>query len=697
MLCCLNPDCPNPMNPDGIKYCQSCSAPLIQLLRGHYRVTGVLSDEGGFGKTYLAEDVDKLNEPGVVKQLAPKVHGTWALNKAIELFKQEAQRLQELGRHSQIPTLLAYFEQDSYLYLVQEFVDGNNLLKELQLRSIYKEAEIRAILLDLLPILKYIHERGVVHRDLKPQNIIYRQADDKYVLIDFGASKQLTATVQTKPGTTIGSFGYSPIEQIQGGEVCPASDFFSLGATCFHLLTNITPFQLWTQHGYAWVNNWQRHVKTPLSREIVQVLHKLLRKDIEERYQSADEVIQDLITPSTSGVSFTPRSSSLSSNSKGTKTVLRNPAAKQPLLPFRQSFNAASRNGSRRDKKLIFRLAIASAFTFLGLASSQVYGYLRYGFLLSNPVFLISSFPSSSYLQSTLIGHEDSVASLAYSPDAKSLASGSYDRTVKLWDTEIQQEIRTFKGHSGWIGAVVFGKNGKHLISGSYDKTIKFWDVTTGKEIRTFTGHSGSVETLALSPDNKTLISGSYDTTIKLWDLDTGEEIRTLESHFGKVAAIAVSTDGKTLVSGSDDKSIKVWSLETGELLRTFKGHKDRVSAVAINPDGKTIVSGSHDNTVKVWNLDTGEVLRTFRGHSNWITSVSINASGKLVASASGDSTIRIWNLETGEIFQILRGHSSYVGTVVFSPRTQDKSLNSQTLISSGMEDNTIKIWRMSP
>ena len=695
------------MNPDGIKYCQSCSAPLIQLLRGHYRVTGVLSDEGGFGKTYLAEDEDKLNEPGVVKQLAPKVHGTWALNKAIELFKQEAQRLQELGRHSQIPTLLAYFEQDSYLYLVQEFVDGDNLLKELQKRSTYKESEIRGILLDLLPVLKYIHERGVVHRDLKPQNIIHRLVDDKYVLIDFGASKQLTATVQTKPGTTIGSFGYSPIEQIQGGEVCPASDFFSLGATCFHLLTNITPFQLWTQHGYAWVNNWEKHVRTPLSKEIVQVIHKLLKKDIEERYQSADEVMRDLVATSTSVVSLVPNSSfssnnsrnsnSRSRNSRGRKTVIRNPAEKRPLLPFPRLLSASSRNGSIRDKKLTIRWAIASVVTLLGLASTQVYGYVRYGFLLSNPIFLISSFPSSSYLQNTLTGHDGSVASLAYSPNARSFASGSYDRTVKLWDIPNQQEIRTFKGHSGWVGAVVFGRDGKHLISGSYDKTIKCWDIASGKEIRTLEGHSGSVETLALLPDNKTLISGSYDSTIKLWDLTTGEEIRTLEGHFDRVAAIAVSPDGKTLVSGSDDKSIKVWDLQTGELVRTFKGHKDRVSAVTINPDGKTIVSGSYDNTVRIWKIDTGEILKTLKGHSDWISSVSINANGKLIASASGDSTIRIWNLETGEIFQVLRGHSSYVGTAVFSPMIQDKSFNEQTLISSGMEDNTIKIWRMSP
>ncbi|MER3492140.1 MAG: hypothetical protein C4323_07290 [Mastigocladus sp. ERB_26_2] len=305
MLCCLNPDCPNPQNHHGVKYCQSCGVPLISLLRGHYRVTKVLSEEGGFGRTYMAEDVDKLNELCVVKQLAPKIQGTYGLKKAVELFQEEAKRLQELGKNPQIPTLLAYFEQDHYMYLVQEFIDGQNLLKELETRGTYGEAEIRELLLDLLPVLKFIHERGVIHRDIKPQNIMTRSPQPflqrranslggDLVLIDFGASKQLTATVQLKPGTTIGSFGYSPIEQIKGGEAYPASDLFSLGATCFHLLSGIAPFGLWAQHGYSWVANWREHVNSPVSDELGEVIDKLLKVDKEERYQSADEVMEDL-------------------------------------------------------------------------------------------------------------------------------------------------------------------------------------------------------------------------------------------------------------------------------------------------------------------------------------------------------------------------------------------------------------------
>ncbi|MBD2362920.1 serine/threonine protein kinase [Anabaena minutissima FACHB-250] len=294
MLCCLNPDCPSPLNPDGNVFCQSCSVPLIKLLGGRYKVTNLLSSEGGFGRTYLAEDVHKLDESCVVKQFAPKVQGTWALKKAVELFKEEAKRLQELGEHPQIPTLFAYFEQDHNMYLVQQFIDGQNLLKELDTQGIYGEADIRKLLLDLLPVLKLLHERNVIHRDIKPQNIIRCKSDNRLVLIDFGASKQLTATVHTQMGTTIGSHGYSPVEQIKGGKAYPASDLFSLGATSFHLLTGVSPFHLSIDHGFGWMTSWEEYLKSPISSELAKILDKLLKKEIEDRYQSADEVIEDL-------------------------------------------------------------------------------------------------------------------------------------------------------------------------------------------------------------------------------------------------------------------------------------------------------------------------------------------------------------------------------------------------------------------
>lgn len=294
MVCCINPDCPHPPNPDGNKFCQACSFPLVQLLINRFKVVRVISGEGGFGRTYLGEDTHKLNETCVIKQLAPKMQGSWALKKAVDLFKEEAKFLQKLGEHPQIPALLAYFEQDNYLYLVQQFVEGENLLWELQQKGKYDESQIRALLKELLPILKYLHQRKVIHRDIKLQNIMRSKSDGRLILIDFGVSKQLTATIHTQMGTMIGSQGYSPIEQMKDGEAYPASDLFALGATCFHLLSGIHPFNLWVENGYAWVDDWRRHLTNPVSDSLSKILDKLLKRDFQERYQSVDEVIKDL-------------------------------------------------------------------------------------------------------------------------------------------------------------------------------------------------------------------------------------------------------------------------------------------------------------------------------------------------------------------------------------------------------------------
>ena len=296
-ICCLNPECNNPSVPEQTpsvpeqtQLCPNCNVAIV-ILKNRYRPIKSLGS-GGFGKTYLAEDIDKLNTQCVIKQFAPQITGTNAFQKAKELFLQEAQQLEELGEHSQIPTLLAYFEENSRLYLVQQFIDGENLLQELENQGIFSESKIRALLQDLLTTLKVVHEYGVIHRDIKPENIMRRRSDSKLILIDFGASKQLQGTVTT--GTLIGTFGYAPLEQMRDGKVYPASDLYSLGATCFHLLTGVHPGELYQEYGYEWVKTWRVHLQKPVNSDLDTVLDKLLQKYYQQRYQSAQAVLQDL-------------------------------------------------------------------------------------------------------------------------------------------------------------------------------------------------------------------------------------------------------------------------------------------------------------------------------------------------------------------------------------------------------------------
>jgi WD40 repeat protein/tRNA A-37 threonylcarbamoyl transferase component Bud32 len=678
MICCLNPDCPHPLNPDGKVLCQTCSTPLVPLLRNRFRVIRVLSDEGGFGRTYLSEDKDKLNEHCVIKQLAPKFQGTWSQKKATELFAEEAKRLQELGEHPQIPTLIAYFEQDYCLYLVQQFVNGQNLLKELQRRKTYKPGQIQSILLDLLPILKFIHDRGVIHRDIKPENIIRCHGDGRLSLIDFGSSKQLTARVKSKIGTSIGSHGYSPLEQIRDGKAYPASDLFGLGATCFHLLSGISPFQLWMEHGYGWVTNWRQYLRSPLSAELDFVLDKLLQKDLQQRYQSADQVLSDLIP-------MQPLALPAAGQSSGKL------AATQILhLPKKYS--------------LLKNVVLISAFILLfGFGESWYQQYNRIYASLSSG---LSQYNNSSakggvilnqpekitlgniVLANTLRGHENSVVSVAISPDGQTISSSGDDRTIKVRNITTGKEISTLKGHSQKVNVVAISPNGKTLVSGSDDNTIKVWNLATGKEIHTLEGHSDSIHALAISPDGKTLVSGSDDSTMKVWNLTTGRLILTLTGHKFWVRSVAISPDGVTLASGSFDKTIKIWDLTKENPIRTLGENGETVTSVAFSPDGTTLASASRDRTIKLWNLATGKEIRKLVGHTETVTCITFSPDGQILASASRDRTIKLWNLETGEELRTLAGHDNTVTSVVFSP-------GGKTLVS-GSEDNTMRVWQMT-
>ncbi|NEO97965.1 MAG: protein kinase [Symploca sp. SIO2E9] len=288
---CLTPGCFKPHNPDSARFCYSCGSKL--LLKDRYRPIQPLG-RGGFGKTFLAVDEDIPDKPYcVIKQLYLENPDIGFREKATELFYQEAVRLGELGKHPQIPTLLAHFQQNRQLYLIQEWVAGDTLQQELQQTGSYNEAQIWELLQDLLPLLEYIHAHRVIHRDIKPANIIRRQDNGKLVLIDFGVAKLLTDSALLQTGTAIGTPEYMAPEQLRG-KACAASDLYSLGVTCIHLLTQVPPLDMFDSINDCWV--WRDFLLPgfEVSNHLARVLDKLMLNPLKQRYQSAKQVLQSL-------------------------------------------------------------------------------------------------------------------------------------------------------------------------------------------------------------------------------------------------------------------------------------------------------------------------------------------------------------------------------------------------------------------
>ncbi|MBE9169611.1 GUN4 domain-containing protein [Pleurocapsales cyanobacterium LEGE 06147] len=291
MSYCLNPHCLKPQNLLTEKFCLNCKTPL--LLKNRYRAIKTIG-QGGMGRTFLATDEeDKLSEsPRVIKQFFPQTRETNSLQKAIELFAAEAVRLDELGQHSQIPRLYDYFTQNGHQYLVQEWIEGDNLAQILEKEGIFREQSICHLLNNLLPVLTFVHDRQIIHRDIKPENII-RRLDGTLVLVDFGAAKALTGKALCQTGTVIGSPEYIAPEQLRGKAVV-SSDIYSLGVTCLHLLTGISPFDLYSDSEDTWV--WRDYLAdNPITIELGQILDKMIARAIARRYQSTQAVLQDLI------------------------------------------------------------------------------------------------------------------------------------------------------------------------------------------------------------------------------------------------------------------------------------------------------------------------------------------------------------------------------------------------------------------
>ncbi|MBF0517006.1 MAG: AAA family ATPase, partial [Nitrospirae bacterium] len=281
-------------------------------------------------------------------------------------------------------------------------------------------------------------------------------------------------------------------------------------------------------------------------------------------------------------------------------------------------------------------------------------------------------------------GHSDTVTSVSYSRDGHYIASGSWDKTVKIWDTRSDTLQRNISWHSGWVDSVIYSPDGKFIASGSWDKTAKIWEASSGNLQRTLSDHSKAIESVCYSPDGRYIASGSVDKTVKIWEASSGQLLHTLIGHSNTVTSVIYSPDGQFITSGSWDKSVKIWDASSGKLQRTLSGHSDTVTSVSYSRDGCYIASGSWDTTVKIWDASSGKLHRTLSGHSDRVFGVSYSPDGQFIASGSWDKTVKIWDASSGKLIHTLAGHSSVVTSVNYSP--------DGNFIASGGFDDTIVI-----
>ncbi|WP_375505969.1 protein kinase [uncultured Nostoc sp.] len=620
------------------------------LFGGRYIIESQLG-EGGIGITYLARN--QRNQLRVIKTLKEEIlnHPAWILhrNKLRQDFRDEAVRL-AVCHHPHIVQIETIFDEGNLPCMVMDYIEGEDLGQRLRRMGVLSEAEALLYIRQIGDALTLIHSKGLLHRDLKPRNIMIRIDKSEAVLIDFGIAREFIPNMIQRH-TVYRTPGFAPPEQYESeaprGEYI---DIYALAATLYNLLTAVIPTSADDRRHNVNLEPPQ-YFNPKISERVNQAI--MCGMDLESTYrpQSVQEWL-NLLDSDTGGDNIAPISSNLVITPK-----LKPPP---PVVLDQQKWQCVQT--LKGHSSMVHAIAISSDGQFIASGSNDH----------TIKLWQLGTGKLVRQLGRWSSGHSSMVHSVAFSPVSLKL---SYQKE---------------SGKSAGVAEL----NLEILASASWDNTIKLWDINTGKEIRTLTGHTNWVNSVVFSPDGKFLASGSVDCTIKLWQVHTGIETQTLIGHSDSVSSVAYSPttpatnskDRQLVASASTDYTIKLWQVYTGRNICTLSGHSFFVNCIAFSKDGEIIASGSGDNTIKLWHVNTGREIRTLIGHSDSVWSVAFSHNGQFLASGSWDNTIKLWHVHSGREISTLVGHSSYVRCVAFSP-------DGQTLVSGG-DDDTIKIWR---
>jgi serine/threonine protein kinase len=396
--------------------------------------------------------------------------------------------------------------------------------------------------------LQYAHEEHLIHRDVKPENILIGPQQE-LLLSDFGVSTvyQTGRTSLQQASGIAGTPYYMAPEQFRG-KPQPASDQYALAIVAYEWLTGTPPFtegnfiQIGYQHNFEPPPPLRNRV--PITLEAVeQVITQALVKDPQQRFRSIQEFADALEQASS------PKKSPIIR-----ETPISKPAPSLIMRP-------------RQERSPIIKQVRTNAI------------------------------PMGTTLL-TYKGHTHNVRSIVWSPDGMRIASGSWDKTVQVWEAAGGQLLQTFKGHNDWVYSVAWSPNGTRIASSSRDQTVQIQDATSGRLVCTYKRHNDLVRSVAWSPDSTRIASSSDDRTVQKWDATDGRILLTFQGHTNWVFSVAWSPDSTYIASGSRDNTVRVWEAASGRLFQTYKGHTDRVLSVAWSPDSTHIASGSADKTM---------------------------------------------------------------------------------------------------
>lgn len=675
-----------------------------------YSIESVLGT-GGFGITYLARD-NNLGTLVAIKEYCPQdlasrdgrmtitplpgesaEHYEWGRQQ----FLKEARALAQF-KHNNIVRVLRFLELNGTAYMIMEYEAGEGLLEHI--KKIGQPGE-RLLLQVFVPILNGVHamhSAGLLHLDIKPDNI-YLRAGGTPMLIDFGSARNVARAADAGERIAL-TPAYAAIEQYPNqGKLGPWTDIYSIGASLYRCISGMDPVDAMTRQQA--VRAGMPDPLTPASRleqggysmYLRECVDWAMQVDPVRRPRTAAELQEALMGKGVPGRQPTPPGKSRpQTQNTGTQPAAGAVTRTQVVQPHSSAARTGVTGATRKPGMTVQEFKAMEAMVNERRSPRRLravlIGTVLAVFLGLGTVFLVHRGPEKAPLSTPEVSSSDVTGTLPAVTEKDDKPAG-VDRTDSIPEfprLAPYVTIRVLKGHRDSVESLAFLDNGARLASGSVDGTIRIWDVESGKTIRTLKGHRRSVNALAVSPDGKLLVSAGNESELLTWDPATGTPRGKLVGHSLDVYALAFSPDGRWLASGGRDRTVIVWDMTTRKPVHKLEGHEDTVMALAFSPDGNWLLSGDKGGQLRRWNRSDGaEIARLSIHQGRTVTAVSISLDARWYATAGGDSTVRLWNAETNHLQRNLSQSPGLAVALAFTP-------DSRQLVAGG-SDRTLRAW----
>lgn len=710
LMRCLN--CHQEDIPSTAEYCPHCKIHFPSLLRDvlaqgtqlrnkTYRLDYALG-RGSFGITYQAHHT-ALNEIFAIKEFYPiefalrnqvnqsvmvPSHVDNTYQRGLQRFLKEGRILARLS-HPYVVRVHDMFEENQTAYMVMDLIEGRTLRSVLKKQpgNRFPLPRVEALVEQIVEALTIIHQAGIYHLDLKPENIILTP-ENRIRLIDFGAARQVIDSRRME--TRLFTENYAAPEIITGGELGPESDLFELGMILYQLLTGKLPPPAMKRLSEK--SHWQPEgLITPWDQLVINALH-----------------LNRLDRPSSVREWWDSRNATFCQIRGEDAAVTADTLRGYFPLPDLLQEGMKKRFGRGMIKKvfalsqdLVVAIAAGGASLFQ-ISSSKVLWEIDMpidcGVLSPDHKFLILVFQTWVYvwematgkLIQQFQGHEQPIHQVVCTDEHQLFFCGAKSEEVTSWDACTGIELKTIFKPVGAIAQLAVSSSGKYLALGSLDGCVYLWDVEFNRELCSLQGHEHAIESLAFSPDEQILASGSRDNTIQIWLVPDAKPLKRLKGHLDWVTNLAFSQDNQLLAStsGIEDKSIRLWHLQEGTEIQRLQGHQNTVNTLDFCPNNRYLISGSYDYTIRLWDLVQNRETASLKNHHNWVYSVTCSADGEWLATGNNDQKIHLWSLKEGKEFGFLEGHRDSISGLASTPDAQ--------YIVSGSWDKTVRLWDVS-